>query len=415
MNSGMRDAIPPELLGSAVEAGRAAIRRLDEDDVPARLRKVASYSGGRLPAPLAKALIAVLDEDEWLRQKAVKESSRTDPTASGPDGASALFLLRPDGWTFEIGRRVEQLANRKTAGRVSELDRRVAEATEHAAEAKRRWQQAKDQIAELEALRREEVETVRAQLRELREMDRREDLDQAKVVAELQAAREEAEAAHLREMEAGVALKQRLHRVEEQRAEVERRIQTGRSTAWGSGDPVALARHLDALIRTVEADPALLEFTTPSVDREWKLPPGARPDERNAVDWLLRQPRAFMCIVDGYNVTHRLSGGTDATARERLNDEMSRFKLRAMTPVNAVVVYDSAVNPEVETGAGPGGVWVRYTRAGHTADDEIRRLAAETDDPVVVVSSDREVREGSEQHGAIALWSEALTAWIQER
>jgi len=34
---------------------------------------------------------------------------------------------------------------------------------------------------------------------------------------------------------------------------------------------------------------------------------------------------------------------------------------------------------------------------------------------VVVVSSDREVREGSEQHGAIALWSEALVGWIQGR
>jgi predicted RNA-binding protein with PIN domain len=80
-----------------------------------------------------------------------------------------------------------------------------------------------------------------------------------------------------------------------------------------------------------------------------------------------------------------------------------------------VVVYDSAVSPEAETGSGPGGVRIRFTRNGLSADDEIRRLAAEGSGPVVVVSSDREVREGSERHGAIALWSEALIAWIQAR
>ena len=94
---------------------------------------------------------------------------------------------------------------------------------------------------------------------------------------------------------------------------------------------------------------------------------------------------------------------------------MSRFKLRSMAPVNVVVVYDSAVNAETATEAGPGGVWVRFTTMGLTADDEIRRLAAEAEEPVVVVSSDREVREGSEQFGAIALWAEALIPWIQGR
>ena len=94
---------------------------------------------------------------------------------------------------------------------------------------------------------------------------------------------------------------------------------------------------------------------------------------------------------------------------------MSRFKLRAMAPVNVVIVYDSAVNAETATEAGPGGVWLQFTTMGLTADDEIRRQAAEATEPVVVVSSDREVREGSEQFGAIALWAEALIPWIQGR
>lgn len=414
MSSAFRDAIRPELIQPAIRAGRAALRRLDDDDVPAKLRRVAAHQGGRLPVPLAKALIAALDEDEWLREKAIEELEAADPGADGPAGAATLFLLRPEGWEFELGRRVERQAQSKAAGRVSELDGLVANAKSREAEAKKRWREAKRQIKDLERLRRDEVEAVRAQLREVREADRIEDQEHARLVAELEAARSRAEAAHRAEVAAGETLKARLRKAENLRADVEKRVQSG-GTAWGSGDPIALARHLDTLVRTVEADPALLEFTKPTREREWKLPPGARPDDRNAVDWLARQPRPFTLLVDGYNVTFRLSGGPDAAARERLNEELSRFKLRAKTPVNVVVVYDSAVNPEVETGAGPGGIWLRYTKHGLTADDEIRRLAAESDEPLVVVSSDREVREGSEQFGAIAVWSEALIAWIQAR
>ncbi|MDH3606237.1 MAG: NYN domain-containing protein [Acidimicrobiia bacterium] len=410
MSDGTGDRIPFEFLVPGIEAARAALRRLKEDDVPARLRKVASYSGGRLPAPLAKALVAYLDGDDWLREKALKE---LDPEAT--DSSSGLFLRRPDGWLFEIGKQVGASAGGAAAAQVTDLERRLASAAKSEAEARRRLDEAKAQLAREKERHRGEVELVRGQLREVREADRREDDVHTRELAELEAARSAAQAAHEAELEAGQALKERLRRAEEQRAEVERRVQAGTQTAWGSGDPVALARHLDTLIRTVEADPALLEFTQPTREREWKLPPGARPDQRNAIDWLMRQPRPFTCIVDGYNLTHRLSGGTDSAARERLNDALARFKLRTRTPAKVIVVYDSAVSPEIETGAGPGGVWVRFTREGLIADEEIRRLAEEADDPVVVVSSDREVREGSEKHGAIGLWGEALAAWIQER
>ncbi|NNC93884.1 MAG: hypothetical protein HKN80_15480 [Acidimicrobiia bacterium] len=402
------------MLVPAIAAGRAALRRLDDDDVPAKLRKVAAYQGGRLPGPLAKRLLTALDDDDWLRGKAIDELGDVDAEAAGPDGASALFLARPDGWEFELGRRVESSVQKRSESKESELDGRLAAAKEREAEAKRRWQEAKRQIKDLEKLRRREVEEVRAQLRQLRETDRVEDESHARRIAELEAARQQAEAAHREEMAAAEVMKTRLRKAEEQRADVEKRIQAG-GTAWGSGDPIALARHLDALVRTVEADPALLEFTKPTSERTWKLPPGARPDGRNSVDWLERQPRPFTLIVDGYNVAFRLSGGPDATARDRLNEELSRFKLRAKTPVSVVIVYDSAINPEVQREPGPGGVWLRFTRQGLTADDEIRRLAADSADPVVVVSSDREVREGSEQFGAIAIWSEALIAWIQGR
>ncbi len=45
------------------------------------------------------------------------------------------------------------------------------------------------------------------------------------------------------------------------------------------------------------------------------------------------------------------------------------------------------------------------------ADDELRRLAAETDN--VVVSNDREVIEDTSRVGATALWTTALLEWAK--
>ena len=172
-------------------------------------------------------------------------------------------------------------------------------------------------------------------------------------------------------------------------------------TAWGSGDPIALARHLDTLVRTVEADPALLEFTKPTRDREWKLPPGARPDDRNAIDWLARQPRPFTLVVDGYNVLFHLDRGDFSTgrARQRLSQELGRLKREAGT-ARVVVVYDSALPGGRRVRPSAGGVEVRFAEEDRLADEEVILLAGELTGAVVVVSSDREVREGAEAAGA---------------
>ena len=54
---------------------------------------------------------------------------------------------------------------------------------------------------------------------------------------------------------------------------------------------------------------------------------------------------------------------------------------------------------------------IRFAADDRIADEEIVELAAELDD-VVVISSDREVREQAEAGGAVVLWSEALAQWL---
>ena len=411
----MIEELPVELLTPALKAGRAALRRLDEDEVPAKLRKVSAYQGGRLPAPLVRSLLTFLDDEAWLREKAQDELGSYEPDSTGPRRASGLFLHRPPGWEFELGRSVGGSLQAAAERRVSELDSLVGDVEAREAETKRRLTEVQAQLDEAHASSDEEVESVRIQLRQVREGDRRELEILENKIAGLEAEKLSDEDALAELGQMVDSLKERLHRAEVQRASTEQRFQSGAGQAWAAGDPVALARHLDMLIRTVEADPGLLAFLEPVADREFRLPPGARPDERNAVEWLLRQPQPFTMVVDGYNVAFQLVGESTRAARDRVNEELSRLRLRTMTPTQVTVVYDSSVNSEVETAPGPGGIRVRFTREGHIADEEIAEIVSTLDGPVVVVSSDREVREGTAELGAVVLWSEALVEWIKAR
>ncbi len=407
--------LPADLLQPAIKAGRDALRRLDDDDVPARLRKIAAYQGGRLPAPLVKSLLAALDEERWLREKAQKELSPYDPGSTGAAAASALFVHRPDDWEFELGRAVENSLQAAATGRVGELQGMLAAAEEREAEARRRLTQVQDELERTRAEAAEEVEAVRSQLRGVREGDRRQEETLKQQIAELEEEKLADEDALAELGQTVDTLKERLHRAEEQRASTEQRAQAGVGQAWAAGDAIALARHLDTLIRTVEADPELLRFLDLPSERPFELPPGARPDHANAIEWLLRQPQPFTMVVDGYNVAFQLVGDSTRAARDRLNEELSRFRLRTMTTTQVTVVYDSAINAEVETAPGPGGIRVRFTRQGHIADEEIGQIVEALEGPVVVVSSDREVREGTAEMGALVLWSEALVQWIKAR
>ena len=60
------------VLGPSIEAARAALRDLEDEEVPARLRSIAKHGDGNLPLPLTRALLQRIDEDEWFRGKALE-------------------------------------------------------------------------------------------------------------------------------------------------------------------------------------------------------------------------------------------------------------------------------------------------------------------------------------------------------
>jgi predicted RNA-binding protein with PIN domain len=147
-----------------------------------------------------------------------------------------------------------------------------------------------------------------------------------------------------------------------------------------------------------------------------QLPHGVRPDERGAIDWLVGGDVAATVIVDGYNVLYGHDPGTFTTSgsRNMLADHLARMR-RGSGVARVVVVYDSDLPGDREVHVLPGGVELRFANEDELADDRIVELSAAAGANVVVVTSDRELRERSEAVGALTLWSESLVGWMAPR
>jgi predicted RNA-binding protein with PIN domain len=163
----------------------------------------------------------------------------------------------------------------------------------------------------------------------------------------------------------------------ERRTEQQRRAEEARRRAAEEAN-----ERRRAASREPEA-PARLEPGRPS-----RLPRGVVEGTTEAVELLLH-PGRFV-LVDGYNVTKQRHPGMDLEAQRAWLVQLLA-SLAARRRVRPVVVFDGERG--AASRAGPGGreVQVRFTPSGVTADDEIALAVEATDEPVVVVTDDREL------------------------
>ena len=111
----------------------------------------------------------------------------------------------------------------------------------------------------------------------------------------------------------------------------------------------------------------------------------------------------MIIIIDGYNLLRHLSKGAEVSERERDHFIARMGRYASAKSHRIIVVFDG----------GPGGVpsWdnvgnilVIYAGARESADSRIVRLAKEhRSKEVLVISSDREVRDRSTREGAITI------------
>ena len=122
----------------------------------------------------------------------------------------------------------------------------------------------------------------------------------------------------------------------------------------------------------------------------------------------MRMPGAQV-LVDGYNVTKRFWADVSiAQQRDRLVRALDDLSLR--TGAHPTVVYDGDDVDPTGQRSSTRSVDVLFSPAGVSADAIVVGCIARCppDAPVVVVSSDNEVRDGARARGARLLHSEVF-------
>ena len=119
-------------------------------------------------------------------------------------------------------------------------------------------------------------------------------------------------------------------------------------------------------------------------------------------------------VIDGYNLIGSDRGlrGDLEGKRKQLIQSLQEYRKRKGYPIT--VVFDgwrSGWMSEMQEQT--GGITVIFSRQGERADSVIQRLARELGSGCVVVTSDREVRRGSEAAGADAVYSGEFSAKLQ--
>lgn len=370
---------------------RRALQRMDEDDVPASLRPLADSSARRFPPPLLKRALMELDGSEWLRAEVLAE----DGLEAG--SAPLLFIERPKGWEEQLRVQIERDSYRRLERSRGELERKLSEALERVEVLESELKAAARDKA---AAERRERQRMRAEI---------EGAQRARLQAEKQARDEAHEAARLasrlERLQAELDVTEDRLETMRQLLEKERRAPTGDistpSRSWFPDQPEEMAIELDRIITAVRRPPAA-ETMPSATGSELKLPAGIRPDGIEAVQWLIGRPAQW--VIDGYNVAFQVAEEGWAPVRDRVVAAAGRLATLAPSGSMVMVVFDSSV--DASTLAPDRRVRVVFAPS---ADEWILEHAAAR---MVVISSDRRVREGAERRGALGLWSEALVAWI---
>jgi len=397
------------VLQPVIAAAREFLRDLEEDEVPAKLKRVAQSSGKRLPPPLAVSLLDEIDKSDWLREKsaAVLSERRID------DAASDAFLNRPEGWWVAVTSAVVDNATKVAEQRMARLEGEIQSFREKARSAKAQAKAAKARLEAVERAAKGEKAAETAPLREALEKERkhaaavessRDEVAQRLATAQLEVADLEASRADLY---------QRFRSVRSERSRLERLIEAGDDSF--SREPIALARELDRLSAASAPYRAEQRSSAPPTDRAptVELPRGVAPDAAEAVDAVIELDPQIV-LIDGHNLlgTRDASRIGESQARRELVVAIGRFK-RAIGNAEVSVVFDSALAGGRERYCSPDAVIVEFSPPGRTADDVIvERAYGASARRVVVVSNDRDVRERAHLTGALPIWCDALAAWL---
>jgi len=443
--------VPEALLSGYLDAALATLRAADQGELPGPLRQYQTWTPKRLRHQRVLSLVRrtldldqsfrkavderVLQEEEALA-RLVRAGRHAEALASGEtpeavarvglalgaEGGAAVQAAVSAAATSQA--RAEAAAVRSAlAGAENELDtaRERAEAEAAGARAARDELRAvKEELRRVERERRTLADRVEGLEREL-----------AQSAAAVRAARDDAAAEQRRlsgrvaELQARLGESQRNYRalrrsagqvdpaVAEAVGAVERDLATLRRVA-GLAEQGGKGRGAGSAGPGSGAGSGSGSGSSSARGPERRSPlavPGGRgaDDPETLAAWMATD--GVLVLVDGYNVTKHPQGFADRGLEDQrtlLLDLCRRLARRFGAEVT--VVFDGGTVGPIPTRLPLGPVEVVFTDAGRTADDEIvvRTNAAPPDRPVVVVSSDNELRSRVTALGATVTRSPAL-------
>lgn len=460
--------VPEPLLVPLLDSAGEMLRALDPIEVPPILRPVAEFDRRGLARGAARQqLMRAIENEGDFRQRAVEKftdrldvsevletwdpSDAVDVVGDAVERgalsmlASALYAAQPPGWEFGLGvvcavfdrQRLEQQLGDDHRERESQLagmaeSRRRAEAARVSAEQKA--EAIERQLREERQSRRDRDasanQRVAAAERKLADLEH--EIIQARAAVEAADGRLEREASRARKLDEETRDLRRAAKEAEAKA---------RASEAGAGLPVLRREDLRALVdaadmaqrlatglsgvadqaRRVIPEQAAAPVTEPEEEQEPdapkagarrrraqpRVPPGMVEDDPDALDAMLRTPRAVL-VVDGYNVSMLAWGDVPpAQQRDRLLNAVSELQLR--TRARIVLVFDGADVGSVLPPRRPG-VRVVFSPEGEEADVVVVRQAADlpVEVPVVVASSDAWVGRQARETGARVVSSATL-------
>jgi hypothetical protein len=406
-----RAAAEEALLRAAVEWALIVARQDQSGEVvvpaPTGLRPYLRFR--RLPPRAVRAVRVSIDGDAAFRMRVAE--------AAGPEEvgrAGWLWLTRPEGWEDELDALVEAEAHRLETAASDDVGRSAVRQLERAESAATRWEARAGELETELQRTRDELTTASIRGDQLAT-----DLDAAMADVERLGDERARAVRELKEMEA------RLQRRDEE-------LRALRQPSLAEAPPVAppepvvdtaeVARLTASALAGLDAIDAALselaELVQPQVGstsiaeaaprrRPVRIGQGHDEDSTEAARWLLGLD-AVVVLVDGYNVT--MTVWPDLVAADQRRSLVSALTaLSGRTGARFSVVFDGD-GSQGGAGARSTGVDVRFTASDVEADDEILRLVelVPTDEPVVVVSDDRRVRDGARRRGANVLGARQL-------
>jgi hypothetical protein len=377
-------SLPSDAWAALLPLARATLHDLDDPEVTPTVRRLRAAPTGRLAGGRPRReLCALLAGDATVWGRVV---ARVDDPDRLPAPLPALFRGERSIVTPAVDRPVAVAPPTRDRDELDRLRARLRSAREERDRARRQADGAERRARSAEqGLAAAEQEARRLQAR-VAEVEERLAARDAAHAGELDRAnrRQDGEVARLR---ATVAA---LRREAEERRQADARREAAEKRAEQAAAADAAARRARERGR-----PTRLRPGRPSV-----LPEGVRQGTRDAADVLLHRGRRV--LVDGYNLTLQHQGELELEQQRSWLVQLLAAAA-ARRGIQPTVVFDGERAGTSRSRTGARGVEVRFTAAGITADDELVLEVEATDDPVVVVTDDRELAARVAASGADVL------------